>query len=343
MLLSRDNFRENVFKRDNCKCVICSEPAIDAHHIVERKLFTDGGYYLANGASLCSKHHIKAEETILSCEEIRLACNIKDVLLPEHFYTDSVYDKWGNIIFNDGRRLKGELFYTEQVQKVLKQAGVLDLFIKYVKYPRTYRLPWSVDTGENMKDDKLMKDDSCFIGKNVIVTTKMDGENTTMYNDYIHARSLDSKNHPSRSWVKGFWGKMNYLIDENMRVCGENLYAKHTIEYNALLSYFYGFSIWIDNTCLSWKETAEYLTIMGIPTVPVIYQGKYDLKKIISIYESDYKNLTCEGYVIRNADEFTYDGFRFNVGKFVEQGFKQAVNDSTGHWQMQKVIPNKLI
>ena len=43
-LLTRDEFREGVFARDHNNCVICGEPAADAHHIVERRLFSDGGY-----------------------------------------------------------------------------------------------------------------------------------------------------------------------------------------------------------------------------------------------------------------------------------------------------------
>ena len=43
-LLTRDNFRESVFDRDNHKCVFCDKHAKDAHHIMERRLFNDGGY-----------------------------------------------------------------------------------------------------------------------------------------------------------------------------------------------------------------------------------------------------------------------------------------------------------
>ncbi|MDM8549714.1 hypothetical protein QUF72_06550 [Desulfobacterales bacterium HSG2] len=35
---SRDIFRESIFKRDNHKCVVCGEPAQDAHHIIERRI-----------------------------------------------------------------------------------------------------------------------------------------------------------------------------------------------------------------------------------------------------------------------------------------------------------------
>jgi hypothetical protein len=54
ILLTRDNFRNSVFERDKHLCVICKEPAVDAHHILERRLFPDEGYYIDNGASLCA-------------------------------------------------------------------------------------------------------------------------------------------------------------------------------------------------------------------------------------------------------------------------------------------------
>lgn len=49
-LLTRDEFREGVFERDGHKCVVCGDDARDAHHIMERRLFADGGYYMENGA-----------------------------------------------------------------------------------------------------------------------------------------------------------------------------------------------------------------------------------------------------------------------------------------------------
>src|SRR6188472_4375916 len=118
MLLSRDTFREAVFARDNYKCVICGLAAQDAHHIMERRLFDDGGYYINNGASLCGKHHIEAEQTILTTEAIRDASKIQKRILPDHLYPDYEYDKWGNIVNANGTRIKGELFFDESVQKI---------------------------------------------------------------------------------------------------------------------------------------------------------------------------------------------------------------------------------
>ena len=124
-LLTRDNFREGVFARDNHKCVVCGAPGADAHHILERRLFDNGGYFMNNGATLCPQHHIEAEETTLSVEEIREKAGIHEAILPEHFYPDVKYDKWGNVINANGTRVKGELFEDESVQKIMKQGGVL--------------------------------------------------------------------------------------------------------------------------------------------------------------------------------------------------------------------------
>lgn len=67
-LLTREEFKKQVFARTNEKCCVpgCSCKAVDAHHIMDRKLWSDGGYYLSNGAALCEKHHLDAEHGIIT-------------------------------------------------------------------------------------------------------------------------------------------------------------------------------------------------------------------------------------------------------------------------------------
>jgi hypothetical protein len=335
-LLTRDDFRNAVFKRDNYKCVICQEPAVDAHHIIERRLFEDGGYYSDNGASVCSKHHILAEQTVLSCEEIRSAAKITIIILPKHLYEEFQYDKWGNIILPSGQRLKGDLFFDESVQKILKEGNVLNEFSKYIKHPRTFHVHWSETISD---DDKRLLNNENFEGKHVVITVKLDGEQTTWYNDYMHARSLEYSTHPSRKFVKGMWSQVAYLIPEGWRVCGENVYAKHAIEYHNLESYFYVHSIWNEkNICLSWEETKEYATLLGLQTVPELYCGVFNEKIIRSLYSPEINGDRCEGYVIRNIEEFRYSEYKRNVAKFVSGDFKV----SHGHWIKNVVVPNKL-
>lgn len=128
ILLSRDEFREKVFERDNYTCLVCDQPAVDAHHLIERRLFDDGGYYLDNGVSVCAKHHLEAEMTTLDADVLRCAAGITSVVLPEGWRDDVEYTKWGDIMLDDNTRVPGPLFQEESVQKILARGRVLHLY-----------------------------------------------------------------------------------------------------------------------------------------------------------------------------------------------------------------------
>ena len=336
-LLSRDDFRESVFSRDNHACVFCGAPAVDAHHLIERRLFNDGGYYLDNGISVCEEHHLACEMTVISVEEGRAAAGIKQIVVPDQFYPEQSITKWGDYILENGRRTRGELFNDESVQKILSRGNVLNLYVPYVKYGRTFHLPFSPGAHD---DDKTLKDCSNFEGRRVIVTEKMDGENTTMYSDHIHARSIDSRGGEDRAWVKQFWSSIAHDIPSDWRICGENLWAEHSIHYDSLSSYFYGFSIWNEmNVCLSWEETLQWFELFGIQSVPVLYDGIWDEKKIRGL-EKDLKWERNEGYVVRVADAYPYSQFKNSIAKFVRKGHVQT----TKHWrQGRQFIPNEIL
>lgn len=207
-----------------------------------------------------------------------------------------------------------------------------------VKYPRTFHLPWSRSRTD---DDKILKNVDHFIDKEVIVTEKMDGENSNLYRDYIHARSLDSKDHPSRHWVKQYHNTFKHNIPDGWRICGENLYAKHSLGYDTLPSYFLLFSIWNeDNYCLSWDDTANWAELLEIPIVPILYRGIWNEDVIKSLYprKSEY-GIESEGYVVRLANKFHYDEFKMSVAKFVRKNHVQTDQ----HWMHSEIIPNKLV
>ncbi len=346
-LLSRDEFRELVFARDGHKCVFCGKTAeetpegkLDAHHIIERRLWGDGGYYVDNGATVCEEHHMLCEQTVLSVEDVREAAKITKIIVPDQFYPEQPIDKWGNYILEDGTRTCGELFYDESVQKVLSAGGMLGLFKPYVKYGRTFHLPYSPGLHD---DDKALKDCSQFEGKHVVITLKMDGENTTCYSDgHIHARSIDSRGGEDRAWVKKFLTEnVCYNLPAGWRVCGENVWAEHSIRYDDLKSYFLGFSIWNErNECLSWDETLEYFELLGITPVPVLWEGIWISKHMQSIHVDLGLDFTKdEGYVVRLASAFKYGEFKNSVAKYVRAGHVQT----TKHWRAgQRFNPNGL-
>jgi hypothetical protein len=83
--LTRDGFKTAVFSRDKNICVICNSAAVDAHHLFERRLWIDQGYYVDNGVSVCSNCHYEAELTTLSVEQLRASAKITNILVPPGF------------------------------------------------------------------------------------------------------------------------------------------------------------------------------------------------------------------------------------------------------------------
>ena len=210
------------------------------------------------------------------------------------------------------------------------------MFSQRYKYPRTPHLSFSPGVGsDDLKLDRNKLFDHC----QVVVTEKLDGENTTLYADYIHARSIDSRHHPSRAWVKALHASICSDIPQEWRICGENLYARHSIAYENLTSYFYLFSIWNqDNCCLSWTETQEWAKILGLELPAVIYRGLWDEERVKKIAKELDTN-TCEGFVVRKAEQFHYDDFEQNIAKWVRPHHVQTDE----HWMYKEVIPNQLL
>jgi len=208
----------------------------------------------------------------------------------------------------------------------------------YVKYPRTYHLPWSQGA---TNDDKILDNINIFVGKQVVVTEKLDGENTNMYRNYIHARSTSSLDHVSQHWTKGLHSTIRNDIPEGWRICGENLFAKHSIYYNRLESYFYVFSIWNENNeCLSWDDTEEWSKLLNLKHVPVLYKGIWNEDKIKQCYTGiSILGDVQEGYVVRIINDFNYEDFSKCVAKFVR---KNHVQTDT-HWKFSQIECNKLI
>ncbi|MFJ8108216.1 RNA ligase family protein [Streptomyces sp. NPDC096132] len=200
-------------------------------------------------------------------------------------------------------------------------------------YPRTSHLPWSPGVSA---DDVRAVGVSGFAGREVVVTEKLDGENTTLYADGLHARSVDSGHHPSRAWVKALQGRVGARIPAGWRVCGENLYARHSIPYDGLEGYFYGFSVWDEHDrCLGWDETVRFLRGLGVPVPPVVWRGVFDERALRRLRVETGRQ---EGYVVRTVEGFTLGDFAGRVGKWVRAG--HVTTDT--HWMHSAVVANGL-
>lgn len=205
--------------------------------------------------------------------------------------------------------------------------------MKRYKYPRTYHFPFSPGRSS---DDKIFDNfEPYFEGKQVVITEKMDGENTSVYRDMCHARSIDSAHRDYHSWLLNYVRTFQYLLNEDERVCGEYLFAKHSIYYEKLPSYFMIFSIWNGEQCLSWEDTIKKTKELGLITVPILYEGIYNKENLDKSIQ-EVSNRNGEGVVMRLASGYSYDEFNKSIIKYVRANHVQT----GGHWSHQEIIKN---
>lgn len=203
------------------------------------------------------------------------------------------------------------------------------------KYPTTPHMPFSPGVS---REDKVLRSLAHFHGKEVVISSKRDGENTNLYKDGFHAKSVDSRHHPSRDWVAGWHAQFAYDIPEGWRICGENLYARHSLGYTNLTSYFEGFSIWDEtNTALDWDSTLEMFELLGIVPVPVKWRGVFD-EKVIHQLVRELNTEQEEGLVMRLAGRFRFEDFAMSLAKWVRKDHVQTDE----HWMHAAIVPNQL-
>ena len=205
-------------------------------------------------------------------------------------------------------------------------------------------------------DDIALDSQSLFMGQEVVVTEKLDGECTTIYPDgYVHARSPDSKHHISRSWIKSHAQTFSWQIPDGWRICAENLTAWHSIFYTELPTYLFVIGIYEGDHCFNWDDTVDFCKEWKLTTVPVLWRGIWDedvirklwtgkgmfptfeSKKTGFFFPEDFQPCPAEGYVVRLADSFYYDDFQKSVAKWVRP--HHVTTDE--HW-LERFIPNHL-
>ena len=202
------------------------------------------------------------------------------------------------------------------------------------KYGRTFHLPISPGT---TSDDKIMASLDGLVVEDLVVTEKMDGENTTIHCLGTHARSPDSRYHPSRDWIKAFSAGISPQLNEGERIIGENLFARHSVAYNALPSYFLGFSWIVGDRIQSWDDTLQRFEELGITPVKELYRGPY-ADRLFEGVAAKLDSSNQEGFVVRDALDFNESEMPIRMGKYVRANHVQ----SDIHWMKSEMIPNKL-
>ena len=140
-------------------------------------------------------------------------------------------------------------------------------------YPSTPHLPFS--PGVQVDDIKL---DDCpwLVGREVVVTEKLDGGNCCLWRGGVYARTHSHEaTHPWFASIKALYPSFAASVDDDLMLFGENMSAVHSVEYDGLGAHFYLFGVRRVSTCewLAWDEVTALAQALELPHAPVWWRG----------------------------------------------------------------------
>lgn len=217
------------------------------------------------------------------------------------------------------------------------------------KYNRTLHLPWSPG---GTSDDKRAVSVEKLLNIPIVITEKMDGSNTSLEAEGCFARThAGAPTHPSFNMLKPLHASVKKIIEPGTQLFGEWCFAKHSIAYSELPSYFMLFGVrYLNNDGKdqhrwgSWTDVELWSGDLGVSTVPMLYSGVLSSEKELKVLTENLmiQPSACggirEGVVVRVAHSFTDDEFSQCVMKCVRANHVQTDE----HWKDQEIIKNKL-
>lgn len=360
---SRQSFRTSVFEREDNQCIVpwCDEDADDAHHIIERDLWSDGGYILQNGVGVCNHHHQYAEANVIPPQSFWMWIGIDEPVLPESVETWQV-NKWG-------RELDSPPWEDLRDR------------IKYQSSRHLLPLYWNDSTttaSERMEhDDTGVESLEDFVGIPLVITQKMDGGNCMIVSDMDNPVRARNGSRPKDTmellYDELYWrNEVHEKLPERLQVFGEWLLAKHSIHYGCECdepcddvgpgiadvvdpdddcAYFQVFGVFdtLLNCWLSWPKVEQVATTLGFPTTPVMYcedsddgatfETEYEARQKLIEYAHKVIETGGEGIVVRSKFGFHYGQFEKRLGKYVRENH---VTEDEEHWSKRTVKQNRL-
>jgi len=203
------------------------------------------------------------------------------------------------------------------------------------KYCRTSHWPESETVHE---DDFLSDYANEFVDKEIVITEKLDGGCTTLFNGEVYARSTGMPSHDG--WMAMVRKHHSWKTHQfpNIAFYGEDLFGVHSISYNALLEdeTYYLFAVREGDTFVSWNDVVMYANMLHVKTVPVIFRGimenTIELTKFMQAQRKTPSALgpEKEGFIIRHPEKFNAADFEKHVVKYVR---KNHVQTKDKHWR----------
>jgi len=226
-----------------------------------------------------------------------------------------------------------------------------------MKYERTYHY---IESPGATNDDKISHNTNALLGREIVITEKLDGSNSgfKVSGPYGRSHAAPTEN----AWDRNLWDIYNsgmkdwlefYSLEWNKEISlfGENMYAIHSIVYQNLTRYFYAFGIRMDETWVSWDNLVELCDSIelnnhpsNIQTVPLLYRGvvntQKELNKIIDnlMNSGSTYGSVIEGLVIRWADEIHTSDWKDAVQKIVRPNHVTTDVHWTRNWEKAELV-----
>ena len=211
----------------------------------------------------------------------------------------------------------------------------------YWVYPRTMYAPYTPCESPGYRT-LSMEDMENFVGKRIIITEKLDGTNTTLYNGNVYTRSGRRSRHKIHGMVKKYHA---WKVWDAPKLSGEDIYAVHSLEYDAVQpdKTFYAFHLRLGRKFMEWDYLVKYTNELEIPIVPLLFDGVCDSveevqEKHMEIFESGSRlGPTPEGAVMRIADRIPAMEFSKDMCKVVRRDHVQTDEHWSRNWKPCKI------
>jgi hypothetical protein len=218
------------------------------------------------------------------------------------------------------------------------------------KYERTYHFPWSPGT---TSDDRFLETTEDLIGEEIVITEKLDGENSGITKGGVYARSHSAyTTNPWAEMVRNLHSSLSNSLNEDEFLFGENMEGIHSIEYKNLTSPFYLFNVAIRKDDVfyfqSWDTIIEYSKMLNLNVVPTLFKGTIHSEKelkeltldilknrsVLEPFDTKTKEpINMEGIVVRRTCEFKADDFKTYAAKWVRKNHVKTDEHWTRNWK----------
>ena len=203
------------------------------------------------------------------------------------------------------------------------------------KYPRTAHFPWSPG---GTKDDKRLLVLDQLLGRELVLTEKLDGSNLCMTHEAVYARSHSgAPRHPSFDAAKALHAGVRHAVPAHLSLFGEWCMALHSIKYTeGLPNYFNLFGVRDDEAqvWLSWDAVGTWADRIGASTVPVLDRRTVVSVKELQAWTEEFAQQPSvygperEGVVVRAAGPYADEVF----GKFTVKVVRADHVQTDEHW-----------